>query len=62
MNHSYASLTRREALYGLGAGLGTVALNSMLKAVEACFDSLQHGVESDGPKAGPKAIERFAAS
>lgn len=35
MNHSYASLTRREALYGLGAGLGTVALNSMLKAVEA---------------------------
>ena len=35
MNHSYASLNRREALYGLGAGLGTVALNSMLKAVEA---------------------------
>ena len=32
MNHSYASLTRREALYGIGAGLGTVVFNAMLKA------------------------------
>ena len=30
-----ASLSRREALYGIGAGLGTVALNSMLKGMDA---------------------------
>ncbi len=30
-----ASLSRREALYGIGAGLGTVALNSLLKGMDA---------------------------
>lgn len=34
-SHSlHATPTRREALYGLGAGLGTVALSSLLQAVE----------------------------
>lgn len=35
MNYQFASLTRREALYGLGAGLGTVAFNAMLKTTAA---------------------------
>lgn len=30
-----ASLNRREALYGIGAGLGTVALNSIVKGMDA---------------------------
>lgn len=33
--NSIASLNRREALYGIGAGLGTVALNSILKGMDA---------------------------
>ncbi|MDF1825503.1 MAG: DUF1501 domain-containing protein [Verrucomicrobiales bacterium] len=34
MNNRFASLSRREALYGIGAGIGTVALNSLLQAAE----------------------------
>ncbi len=34
MNSHYATPTRREALFGLGAGLGSVALTSLLRAAE----------------------------
>jgi Protein of unknown function (DUF1501) len=33
--HSFAPPTRREALFGLGAGMGSVALSSLLQAVDA---------------------------
>ena len=33
-SHSFATPTRREALFGLGAGLGSVALTSLLQAEE----------------------------
>lgn len=33
-SHSFATPTRREALFGLGAGLGSVALTSLLRGAE----------------------------
>ncbi len=34
-NHFHANPTRREALYGLGAGLGSVALSSILQGASS---------------------------
>lgn len=34
MNNQYVQPSRRDALFGIGAGLGTVALNSLLRGVE----------------------------
>ena len=41
--HAFATPTRREALYGLGAGLGSVALTSMLADAMLADSRLQAG-------------------
>lgn len=66
MNSHFAQLTRRDALFGIGAGLGTVAMNSLLRAEQA---GLQVGVAHHPAKAknciflmmegGPSHIDTF---
>ncbi len=65
-NPHFAQLTRRDALFGIGAGLGTVAMNSLLRAEQA---GLQMGVAHHPAKAkqciflmmegGPSHIDTF---
>ncbi len=42
MTNHYSFPTRRDALFGIGAGLGTVALNSMLKAAGTSQIGIAH--------------------
>ena len=67
MNNShFAQLTRRDALFGIGAGLGTVAMNSLLRAAES---GVQMGVAHHPARAkqciflmmegGPSHIDTF---
>ena len=71
-HHFHANPTRREALYGLGAGLGSIAFSSLLQAAGAktihhpakakrCIFLMMEGGPSHIDTFDPKpALEKYA--
>ena len=63
-NNPVASLSRREALYGLGAGLGALAFSSMLQAEGEEFAGVHHPAKAKRciflmMEGGPSHIDTF---
>lgn len=63
-NNPVASLSRREALYGLGAGLGALAFSSMLQAEGQEFAGVHHPAKAKRciflmMEGGPSHIDTF---
>ena len=59
-----ANLTRREALYGLGAGLGSLAFSSMLRAEQGMPQGVHHRAKAKRciflmMEGGPSHIDTF---
>jgi len=61
---AFASLSRREALYGLGAGLGSVALTSLLRGEGAAAKVVHHPAKAKNciflfMEGGPSHLDTF---